>query len=186
MYWQIWIKRDLFSALVPGATMILRCSLAIVAALMLVPSIRAEDPKAAAAEAIKKAGDAFAKHDWDEALKLISEAIRLDPGNADAWAKRGALHDAKKEWDKAIESTTEAIRLDPKLVKAYINRGQAWMEIGQWEKGIADYNKIQELDSSPHVNHWAYRWVTPPSDAILDKLSLRMGMSLPRFYIHTN
>ena len=52
------------------------------------------------------------------AIMDISEAIRLDPKNADAFYSRGLVLHRKNEFDKAIADFTEVIRLDPKNVDA--------------------------------------------------------------------
>ena len=46
---------------------------------------------------------AFAAKDYDKAIQLFSEAIKLDPSNHVLYSNRSAAHAGKKEWDAALE-----------------------------------------------------------------------------------
>ena len=79
-----------------------------------------------------------------------TEAIRLDPEDADAAYRRAGGNCAwagkKGEYDKAIADFNEAIRLDPKDAIAYNNRGNAWSDKKEYDKAIADYTEAIRLD----------------------------------------
>ena len=63
---------------------------------------------------------------YDEAITQLTEAIRLDPKNVEAYFCRGEAYRSIVEAAKAIADYDEAIRLDPKLVKAFADcRGRA-------------------------------------------------------------
>ena len=64
----------------------------------------------------------FSKGDYDQAIADYSEAIRIDPNCAYAYAERGATSLFKGDYDKAIADCNEAIGLDPKHVEAYSSR----------------------------------------------------------------
>ena len=65
---------------------------------------------------ISQPGRAYAKKgDYDKAIADYTEAIRLDPKNAEAYCNRGHAYEEKGDYDKAIADCTEAIRLDPKV-----------------------------------------------------------------------
>ena len=55
----------------------------------------------------------FNATDPDEKLRCYSEAIRLDPDFADAYANRGAARRQKGDLDGALKDLDEAIRLNP-------------------------------------------------------------------------
>ena len=59
----------------------------------------------------------------DRALAELTEAIRLDPTLAKAYANRGWVYVEKGDQEKAIADCTEAIRLDPKDARAHDNLG---------------------------------------------------------------
>ena len=85
------------------------------------------------------------KEEYENAIKDLTEAIRLDP-QAATYNERGRAWDAKKDYGKAIEDYTEAIRLDPKLVVAFNNRGNAWSDKKDYDKAIKDYDEAIRLD----------------------------------------
>ena len=85
------------------------------------------------------------KEEYDNAIKDLTEAIRLDP-QAGTFDGRGIAWLAKKDYGKAIEDYTEAIRLDPRLVVAFNNRGNSWYEKKDYDKAIKDYDEALRLD----------------------------------------
>ena len=65
-----------------------------------------------------------AKKEYDKAIADYTEAIRLDPKDADGLQRPGQRLDAKREYDRAIADFNEAIRIDPKYASAYNNRAR--------------------------------------------------------------
>ena len=53
------------------------------------------------------------KGDHDKAIADFTEAIRLNPKDAEAYYSRGGAYGEKGDYDKAIADFTEAIRLNP-------------------------------------------------------------------------
>ena len=51
----------------------------------------------------------------DAALADLTEAIRLNPNDANAYNLRGVVYLEKRDTERAIADYTEAIRLDPNL-----------------------------------------------------------------------
>ena len=66
------------------------------------------------------------KGDRDKAIADFTEAIRLDPKSAQAYANRALAYVEKSEYDKAITDLTEVIRLNPKGALAFWGRGMAY------------------------------------------------------------
>lgn len=60
---------------------------------------------------------------FDHALADFTEAIRLNPAEADAYAKRGHIYGKQGRYAEAIADFSEVIRLDPNNVTVYIGRG---------------------------------------------------------------
>jgi len=88
------------------------------------------------------------KGDLDRALADYDEAIRLDPGLANAYNNRGAALGAKGEFDAAMRSFDTAIRLDPGLSRAYVNRGLARQARGDLDGALADFDQASAKDPS--------------------------------------
>ena len=74
------------------------------------------------------------KGDFDKAIDDNTEAIRLDPKDAEAYYNRSVDYWRKGDYDKAIADCTEAIRLNPKLAEAYFGRGCACGEKGDYDR----------------------------------------------------
>ena len=92
----------------------------------------------------------LAKKQYDKAIEDFSEAIRLDPGHAISFMRRGNAYKARQEHDKAINDYSEAIRLDPKSAVAFYNRGLAYSAKKQFDKAIDDCSEAIRIDSK-HV-----------------------------------
>ncbi|MFX5972621.1 tetratricopeptide repeat protein, partial [Acinetobacter baumannii] len=62
----------------------------------------------------------------DAAISACDEAIRQNPGDANAYANRGSEYQNKGETDRAIADFNKAIEIDPRLTRAYNNRGNSY------------------------------------------------------------
>ena len=81
-----------------------------------------------------------------ESIEDYSEAIRLDPDDANAYYNRGWDYDELGEYEKAIEDYSQVIRLDPNATDAYNNRGNIYYSLGEYEKALQDYDEAIRLD----------------------------------------
>src|SRR5215813_10791196 len=84
--------------------------------------------------------------DYDRAIAAFSDAMRLDPKNALAFANRGVAYERKGDMDRAIADFNEAIRLDPNYALAFFSRGIAYARKGDNDRAIADFNEAIRLD----------------------------------------
>jgi Flp pilus assembly protein TadD len=89
----------------------------------------------------------------DNAIKDYTEAIRLDPKDANAYNNRGIVWTSKGEFGNAIKDYTEAIRLDPQYASAH--NGLAWLlatcpneKYRNGKQAVADATKACEF------THW--------------------------------
>jgi tetratricopeptide (TPR) repeat protein len=75
---------------------------------------RTDGASLAEADALVEKGIAYAgSNDFDAAIAAYTEAIELDPNNANAYYRRGNAYKGKGENDLAVADYTEALRLDP-------------------------------------------------------------------------
>jgi tetratricopeptide (TPR) repeat protein len=87
------------------------------------------------------------REDWATAIACFTEAIRLNPGFADAYIHQGLAYIHLEEYDKAISDYTAAIRIDPDDALAYNNRGFIYRRIlGQYDQAISDYTAAIRID----------------------------------------
>jgi tetratricopeptide (TPR) repeat protein len=81
-----------------------------------------------------------------QAVRELTEAIKLDPKYPQAYLHRGASYVSLKEYDKAIADLDKAIELRPTLSAAYSNRGAAYANKKEYDKALADLDKALELN----------------------------------------
>jgi lipoprotein NlpI len=119
--------------------------------ILIVPlTVRAETPK----ELLEKANAALQKNDRTEALKLVEQAIAMDPKNSGAFALRADIRMAGRQFDKAVADYTKAIELNPQAAALYDVRGTAYFKLAKIAESLADYNKAIELEPKLGAGHW--------------------------------
>ena len=112
----------------------------------------ATEQRAVAAAAPEVAAEELTAQQWferglnasdpDERLRFYSNAIRLKPDYAEAFAYRGGIRDHYKgDCDGALQDLDEAIRLKPDLAAAFGARSSARSKKGDKDGAVADYNK---------------------------------------------
>jgi len=82
---------------------------------------------------------AFNKHDWDEAIKITSEILKLDPNNSVAYANRSGAFANKKMLKESLGDGNISVRLNPDLAIGYQNRGYALELMGNKKDAALDY-----------------------------------------------
>ncbi|XP_028774837.1 protein SGT1 homolog A [Neltuma alba] len=85
-----------------------------------------------ASELEKKAKEAFFDDDFSLAIQYYSQAIDLDPSNADLLADRAQALIKLNNFTEAASDANKAIELDPSLIKAYQRKGAACLKLGQY------------------------------------------------------
>ena len=107
----------------------------------------------------------------------MDEAVRLDPGFADAFNGRGFAYLGKQQYDRAIQDFDEAIRLDPAFASAFNNRGTAYNGKGQYQRAIEDLNEAIRLNPTfvtASINReTALRNLAPAVDANADSVKAK-------------
>lgn len=84
--------------------------------------------------------DRYKKGDLEGAIADLTEAIRLDRKNIDAYYYRGNAFNQQGDLEKAITDFNTTIKLNPNnSYKSYNNRGNLRLEKGNLSGAIADY-----------------------------------------------
>ena len=80
---------------------------------------------------------------YQNALEEFDLAIKFDPGNINAYRKKGLVEFGLKQYEEAEKLFKKVISLDPENVQAYINLGMVKYTTGNkvdakklWEKSI--------------------------------------------------
>ena len=82
------------------------------------------------------------------ALKMLNQAVSIDPSFAVAFNDRGKVHAKMGQFDRAKKDYDQAIKLDSKYVKAYSNRGVVLYETNQYADALKNFNKAIVLKPS--------------------------------------
>jgi tetratricopeptide (TPR) repeat protein len=96
--------------------------------------------------ALDSGGQKLADNDNDGAIADFTEAIRLDPTNAEAYKGRGDAKEANGDDGGAISDYDRVIQLEPTNADAYKDRGEAKQAKGDNDGAIADSNRAIELN----------------------------------------
>lgn len=74
------------------------------------------------AEQLKRQGNsALQEGNMEEAIRLYSEAIRLDPDNHILYSNRSAAYARVQEYEKALEDAEKTVTLNPDWAKVRCN-----------------------------------------------------------------
>jgi tetratricopeptide (TPR) repeat protein len=79
-------------------------------------------------------------------LEIITEQIRLNPNNAQAYEARAKVYFQRSEYQKAIEDYNQAIKLDPNNAHTYNYRGTAYYWLEHYQRSLEDYNQAIKLN----------------------------------------
>ncbi|MEK7400073.1 MAG: tetratricopeptide repeat protein [Candidatus Poribacteria bacterium] len=106
----------------------------------------------AASMALSSGDQGKALESYKESLKLINEAIQLDPRSSFLQSKLSELSITTEDYDTAISAANSAVELDPSNADAYYFSGYLKIRKSQDKVGaLADFKKAAELDPD-HLN----------------------------------
>jgi small glutamine-rich tetratricopeptide repeat-containing protein alpha len=89
--------------------------------------------------------------DYLGAIKLYTEAIKLNPKNAVYYSNRAAAYSQAGEHHNAINDAKKALEIDPSYSKAYSRLGLAYFSLEQYEDALKAYKNGLELDPNNTV-----------------------------------
>lgn len=143
-------------------------SLAFVGIVAVSSPLSAEDPKLQTAPADCDRGGPY--DEFHKAIAACTEAIRINPQNAEAYSNRASAYLNCYEDDKAIADCTRAIRLAPKLAVAYFYRSAAYRNKLEYDKAIADSTEAIRLNPrliEAYINRGLIRYLKNEHDKAL-------------------
>jgi len=85
--------------------------------------------------------------DYNDALELLTHAIKSDPDFCEAWLSRGVVYHQKKEFEKAILDYNRALVCSPGYPMAFYNRGISKLAQGDHYGALRDFSNA--LDKMP-------------------------------------
>jgi tetratricopeptide (TPR) repeat protein len=81
-----------------------------------------------------------------EALKLVNQAIKLQPNYTQAYVLRGWLHSQLKNNSQALLDYNKAISIDPEYDGSYLLRASAKIALEDQSGALNDYNKAISIN----------------------------------------
>jgi tetratricopeptide (TPR) repeat protein len=101
----------------------------------------------AAKEKFEEGMENFVSHNYGSSIKLLSQAIELDPEFALAIKSRGAAYLRLDKAQEAIADFSTVVEMVPDSARAYHLRGLAYEKSGDTGKALDDFNKALELNA---------------------------------------
>lgn len=95
---------------------------------------------------IERANKAITERNYDEAIRLTTDGIRLDPQYVPNYLSRAAAYIKKGDYDATIRDATEAIRLDSQDATAYNTRAAAHIKKGDYDAAIRDTTEALKIN----------------------------------------
>jgi len=83
-----------------------------------------------------------------EAIKLLAQALAVDPGSTAAHSNHGLALAALKRPEEALASYAQALRIDPGNADALANRGDALCDLGRLQEALASYEEALAINPS--------------------------------------
>lgn len=131
--------------------------LCVALGLHFVPSWAQDaDPKAVAS-LVQQAAQAAQQDRGEEAIKKLSEAIKLDPKNSAVWYLRGRENFRLGRVKESVEDFDRAVELDPKSASRQWERGISYYYAREYEKGALQFQDYQTYhDQDVENSAWRY------------------------------
>ncbi|XP_077869961.1 protein SGT1 homolog isoform X2 [Saccoglossus kowalevskii] len=99
------------------------------------------------AEVFSKANESFVDENYEEAIKLYTEAIEQDD-QPDYFIKRAQAYIKLEQYSEAINDAQKAIDKEPRNSKAYLRKGIAYFYLEKYVKAKESFLEGQNLDPS--------------------------------------
>jgi len=112
----------------------------------LTPQVTSKDKVILANQKYNEAWKLSHEKNYDGAIKLFNETIKLNPNNYNVYFGRGSAYSDLGQFERAIQDYNEAIELNPIADWLYNSRGECYQKFVQYELAIKDFDKAIELN----------------------------------------
>src|SRR4030042_2262377 len=118
----------------------------IVAALALIVTGFTKVSATGFADLFRAGLDAEDAGNLDDALNRFSDALKLQPKSAHAWAKRGEIYLKRGNPQSAIGDLVQATKLDPGFAAAFTRLGFAYNATNDHDRALEALDMTVKLD----------------------------------------
>lgn len=100
-------------------------------------------------EAMLRGVDAMAGADYDAALAIFDEVIRMHPAFAEAWNKRATVYYLMGRLEESLNDVAVTLDLEPRHFGALSGKGMIMMAQGNFTQAIEAFERA--LETNPHM-----------------------------------
>jgi len=86
-----------------------------------------------------------------EEIPILEDAVKRDPGNADAWISLGNARMDSSRFSGAIDAYQKALDIDPKNVNVRVDMGICYRNVGKSDMAVKEFREAIKIDPK-HVN----------------------------------
>jgi tetratricopeptide (TPR) repeat protein/curved DNA-binding protein CbpA len=97
---------------------------------------------------LARCGQHIRRGNFDAAIADCDEAIRLEPGKAQAYGQRGRAWAGKGDAERARADYESAIRIDPRNSDLLCQQGRLWRQLGDLDGALAAFDQAIRLGFS--------------------------------------
>lgn len=133
--------------------MLLRNKLAVIKTICIVIlfsfislNVSAETITNPGQDAYGKAQDAWEKGEWENALTMCDEALKVNKRYKEAWLLKGQIFWQMKNYKMALSCFDEYLKIDPKNVMVWVNRGANLFELERYKEMQDNFDRALSLD----------------------------------------
>lgn len=101
----------------------------------------------------KSPGPSSAPLNTENQARLLSEILKEDPKNLDAWIKLGNIYMDSGRFPGAIDAYRKALELDPKNVNVRVDMGTCYRYSGRPDRAVEEYRKALKHDPNHLYGH---------------------------------
>ncbi len=131
----------------------------------------------------------YHKGKYEQAIKLFSQAIKINPEYSSAYNSRGDAYYRLRDYKKSQEDSSAAISHNPKDANAYYDRAFTLYSLGKYKDAIADYNRAIKLNPSDENAYYgrglAHYEIKQKKQAIADvNQAIKINPKFAFAYVH--
>lgn len=106
-----------------------------------------DSENAKAQDLVDRGKAAYQARDYDKAIALYTELLKLKPADARNYYNRGLAYYKLENLDSALADFTDAVNIAPALYFAWMNRANIYSRKNRFAEAVADYDKAIALKS---------------------------------------